>query len=124
MPPSTAVTTVTPVAKRPTARRKPSTVTGRASGRVVSRVVTLARLRVSPGRRRSESPGPGSRELRLPGVSGLQDVGDLRADQLVPLQQRVAQSLDEVPVGVEQVAGGCALLREQLLHRSASLEVL
>ncbi len=49
----------------------------------------------------------------------LEHLGDLAADQLVPLDEGVAQRLDEVAVLVEQRAGvGLLLLQDALDPRS------
>ena len=53
----------------------------------------------------------------------LQDVGDLATDELVPLQQRVPQCLDQVPVRVEQRVRAHLLLLEQVLDPAAAVRV-
>src|SRR5689334_25308167 len=97
MPSTRAVTTVTPVANRPIARRY-----AEESGDCVTSVSLRGPLRadlaqvddvrgVAVGRRRRLEPDPRGAGVGglMPLAGRLQDVGDLVADQLVPLDTGV-----------------------------------
>ena len=103
-----------------------------------ARTAAGTRARYAPGcptvratpRCAPERPGAGRWSLRRSAGAAasvrrrlLEDVGDLPADQLVTLQQRVAQRGDQVLVGLEQPADGDLLPLQQLLDPAPALGV-